>query len=139
SRTSDAARDEQSTLLAKLLTVLSQYVQLDTTTDPKTAAVNSHNPECNILDVPEHLCAPVIKMFEFAADLTDMPESNVVRGLLRLDELLRHICNACHRLVGDQALGLRIKEARMAVHRDLVCAPSLYISEDFTCKPEASV
>ncbi|KAF7232444.1 hypothetical protein EG68_09616, partial [Paragonimus skrjabini miyazakii] len=179
SRTSDAARDEHSTSLANLLTVLGQSVQLDTGTNTKTAVVNSNNLEHNTLDVPEHLCAPVIKMFEFAANLeslqkkhgladpradtqlncslvratyawatghsfanlvqlTDMPEGNVVRGLLRLDELLRHICNACHRL-GDQALGLRMNEARMAVHRDLVCAPSLYISEDFTYQPDASV
>ncbi|KAF5395498.1 hypothetical protein PHET_12015 [Paragonimus heterotremus] len=94
SRTSDATHDEQSTSLAKLLTVLSHW-----------------------------------KAYR----------GNVVRGLLRLDELLRHIRNACHRLVDDQALGLRMNDARMAVHRDLVCAPSLYISEDFTCKPDTSL
>ncbi|KER34033.1 hypothetical protein T265_00220 [Opisthorchis viverrini] len=68
--------------------------------------------------------------FSTLVTLTEMQEGNLVRGLLRLDELLRHICNACHRL-GDQALGLRMNEARNAIHRDLVCAPSLYISEEF--------
>ncbi|KAG5443338.1 Helicase SKI2W, variant 2 [Clonorchis sinensis] len=68
--------------------------------------------------------------FSTLVTLTEMQEGNLVRGLLRLDELLRHICNACHRL-GDQALCLRMNEARNAIHRDLVCAPSLYISEEF--------
>ncbi|KAF8566405.1 hypothetical protein P879_10354 [Paragonimus westermani] len=179
SRTSDLARDDQSTSLANLLTVLTESVQPDTDANTKTAAVDSKNLERKIVDVPEHLRAPVMKMFEYAVNLeslqkkhglsdpradtqlncslvratyawatghsfanlvqlTDMPEGNVVRGLLKLDELLRHICNACHRL-GDQALGLRMNEARMAVHRDLVCAPSLYISEDFIYTPDTSV
>lgn len=74
--------------------------------------------------------------FSTIVGLTEMQEGNLIRGLLRLDELLRHVCNACHRL-GDRVLGLRMNEARNAIHRDLVCAPSLYISDEFVYEPSA--
>ncbi|CAL8087766.1 unnamed protein product [Calicophoron daubneyi] len=73
--------------------------------------------------------------FSTLVHLTEVQEGFLVRGLLRLDELLRHVCNACHRL-GDQALGLKMNEARNAIHRDLICAPSLYISEEFVYQPD---
>ncbi len=56
-----------------------------------------------------------------------MAEGHILRGLQRLDELLRHVGSACLRL-GDRTLAARIQAAHLAVHRDLVCAPSLYVA-----------
>ncbi|VDP67970.1 unnamed protein product [Schistosoma mattheei] len=67
--------------------------------------------------------------FSSLVSMTSVPEGHLVRGLLQLDELLHHICNACHHL-GDKNLSLRMKEARSLILRDLVCAPSLYTADD---------
>uniref|UniRef100_A0A5K4F7S9 Helicase SKI2W n=1 Tax=Schistosoma mansoni TaxID=6183 RepID=A0A5K4F7S9_SCHMA len=67
--------------------------------------------------------------FSSLVSMTSVPEGHLVRGLLQLDELLHHICNACHHL-GDRNLSLRMKEARSLILRDLVCAPSLYTADD---------
>ncbi|KAF5401656.1 hypothetical protein PHET_05056 [Paragonimus heterotremus] len=69
-RTSDAARDEQSTSLTNLHPLLGQSVQLDTGMNTKSAAVNPNNLDCKTLDVPEHLCASVTNMFEFASNVS---------------------------------------------------------------------
>lgn len=59
----------------------------------------------------------------------EVSEGHMLRSLQRLDELLRHVCAACRGL-GDQALALRMEAARAAVHRDMVCAPSLYVADE---------
>ncbi|VDM31683.1 unnamed protein product [Hydatigera taeniaeformis] len=61
----------------------------------------------------------------------DVPEGHVLRALQRLDELLRHVCSACRGL-GDQTLAGRIDAAHLAVHRDMVCAPSLYVANEIS-------
>ncbi|VDK34528.1 unnamed protein product [Taenia asiatica] len=61
----------------------------------------------------------------------DVPEGHVLRALQRLDELLRHVCSACRGL-GDQTLAARIEAAHLAVHRDMVCAPSLYVASEIS-------
>ncbi|CAH8620480.1 unnamed protein product [Heterobilharzia americana] len=67
--------------------------------------------------------------FSSLVSMTSVPEGHLIRGFLQLDELLRHICSACHHL-GDKNLSLRMTEARNAILRDLVCAPSLYVADD---------
>nr|CAH8871694.1 unnamed protein product [Trichobilharzia regenti] len=67
--------------------------------------------------------------FSILVSMTSVPEGHLIRGLLQLDELLRHICSACHHL-GDKNLSLRMTEARNAILRDIVCAPSLYVADD---------
>ncbi|KAL7058832.1 hypothetical protein AAHC03_013428 [Spirometra sp. Aus1] len=67
--------------------------------------------------------------FSAIVNLTDLPEGHLLRGLQRLDELLRHVSSACVRL-GDQTLAARVSEAQASVHRDLVCAPSLYLADE---------
>ncbi|KAM7542974.1 hypothetical protein Aperf_G00000015638 [Anoplocephala perfoliata] len=59
----------------------------------------------------------------------EVAEGHVLRALQRLDELLRHVCAACRGL-GDQTLASRIEAASVAVHRDMVCAPSLYVADE---------
>ncbi|CDS37381.1 DNA RNA helicase C terminal [Echinococcus multilocularis] len=61
----------------------------------------------------------------------EVPEGHVLRALQRLDELLRHVCVACRNL-GDQTLAARIDAAHLAVHRDMVCAPSLYVADEIS-------
>lgn len=61
--------------------------------------------------------------------IEDLAEGHLLRGLQRLDELLRHVSSACFRL-GVRNLAVRIEEAQRAVHRDLVCAPSLYLADE---------
>ncbi|VEL32721.1 unnamed protein product [Protopolystoma xenopodis] len=65
--------------------------------------------------------------FSTIVGLTSISEGHLVRGLQRLDELLRHVCSACQRL-GDQALSAKVAEARSSIHRDIICTPSLYVS-----------
>lgn len=65
----------------------------------------------------------------------EVAEGHVLRALQRLDELLRHVCAACRGL-GDQTLASRMEAASMAVHRDMVCAPSLYVADEID--PESS-
>lgn len=61
----------------------------------------------------------------------EVTEGHLLRTLQRLDELLRHVCGACRGL-GDQALAARIDASHRAVHRDMVCAPSLYVAEEIS-------
>ncbi|KAL5107967.1 Helicase SKI2W [Taenia crassiceps] len=68
----------------------------------------------------------------------DVPEGHVLRALQRLDELLRHVCSACRGL-GDQTLAARIDAAHLAVHRDMVCAPSLYVANEISVDYDASL
>ncbi|VUZ45045.1 unnamed protein product [Hymenolepis diminuta] len=63
----------------------------------------------------------------------DVAEGHVLRALQRLDELLRHVCAACKGL-GDHALASRMDAARVAVHRDMVCAPSLYVADEISAE-----
>ncbi|VDL94625.1 unnamed protein product [Schistocephalus solidus] len=67
--------------------------------------------------------------FSAIVNLTDLAEGHLLRGLQRLDELLRHVASACVRL-GDQTLAARVTEAQVSVHRDIVCAPSLYVADE---------
>lgn len=71
--------------------------------------------------------------FSAVVNLTDgvVAEGHLLRALQRLDELLRHVCSACRGL-GDLALSGRIEEARITVHRDMVCAPSLYVADEIS-------
>nr|CDS31957.1 DNA RNA helicase C terminal [Hymenolepis microstoma] len=63
----------------------------------------------------------------------EVAEGHVLRALQRLDELLRHVCAACKGL-GDHALASRMDAARVAVHRDMVCAPSLYVADEIAAE-----
>uniref|UniRef100_A0A5K3FIR5 DSHCT domain-containing protein n=1 Tax=Mesocestoides corti TaxID=53468 RepID=A0A5K3FIR5_MESCO len=72
--------------------------------------------------------------FSAIINLTTFAEGHLLRALQRLDELLRHVCNACRGL-GDQALASRINDAHVAIHRDMVCAPSLYVAEELPLPP----
>ncbi len=67
--------------------------------------------------------------FSAIVNLTEVAEGHLLRALRRLDELLRHVGSACRGL-GDLALATRINDARATVHRDMVCAPSLYVAEE---------
>ncbi|KAL3317047.1 hypothetical protein Ciccas_004301 [Cichlidogyrus casuarinus] len=72
--------------------------------------------------------------FASVIGLTTLSEGDVVRSLQRLDELLRHIHSSCYHL-GDHGMALRLDEARGLIRRGVVCAPSLYISEDAETEP----
>ncbi|VDO15705.1 unnamed protein product [Rodentolepis nana] len=63
----------------------------------------------------------------------EVAEGHVLRALQRLDELLRHVCSACKGL-GDHALASRMDAARVAIHRDMVCAPSLYVADEIAAE-----
>ncbi|CAI2733769.1 unnamed protein product [Schistosoma spindalis] len=69
--------------------------------------------------------------YSFSATISkcDMPEGSIIKSLLQLDELIRHISGAC-RQFGNHILSLKIDEARDLIHRDIVCSPSLYVLQD---------
>ncbi|CAH8663286.1 unnamed protein product [Schistosoma rodhaini] len=69
--------------------------------------------------------------YSFSATVSkcDIPEGSLIKSLLQLDELIRHISGAC-RQFGNHILSLKIDEARGLIHRDIVCSPSLYVSQD---------
>ncbi|CAH8634358.1 unnamed protein product [Schistosoma margrebowiei] len=69
--------------------------------------------------------------YSFSATISkcDIPEGSLIKSLLQLDELIRHISGAC-RQFGNHILSLKIDEARDLIHRDIVCSPSLYVLQD---------
>ncbi|KAK4475602.1 hypothetical protein MN116_000877 [Schistosoma mekongi] len=68
------------------------------------------------------------KGYSFSATIAkcDLPEGLLVKSLLQLDELIRHIIGAC-RQFGKHVLGLKMCEAKNLIYRDIVCSPSLYV------------
>nr|CAH8871686.1 unnamed protein product [Trichobilharzia regenti] len=63
-----------------------------------------------------------------ATNKCDLPEGLLIKMLLQLDELIRHICGVC-RQIGNHDLCLKMEEAKSLIYRDIVCAPSLYVTE----------
>ncbi|CAH8871557.1 unnamed protein product [Trichobilharzia szidati] len=63
-----------------------------------------------------------------ATSKCDLPEGLLIKILLQLDELIRHICGVC-RQIGNHDLCLKMEEAKSLIYRDIVCAPSLYVTE----------
>nr|AAW27217.1 SJCHGC09306 protein [Schistosoma japonicum] len=68
------------------------------------------------------------KGYSFSATIAkcDLPEGLLIKSLLQLDELIRHIVGAC-RQFGKHILSLKMCEARNLIYRDIVSSPSLYI------------
>lgn len=66
-------------------------------------------------------------LFSNICELTDAQEGSIVRCITRLDELCREVRN-CARVVGNPTLYRKMEAASLAIKRDIVFAPSLYVS-----------
>ncbi|AFZ81204.1 DEAD/DEAH box helicase domain-containing protein [Theileria equi strain WA] len=65
--------------------------------------------------------------FHEIMELTELQEGHIVRAITRLDELCRKICQAAN-IFGDKELSTKIERVSAAIRRDIVFAPSLYLS-----------
>ncbi|KAK2198309.1 bifunctional Helicase [Babesia duncani] len=59
--------------------------------------------------------------------LTQLQEGHIVRAITRLDEICRKIAQVAA-IIGNEALGTQIEAVMRAIRRDIVFAPSLYLS-----------
>ena len=66
------------------------------------------------------------KPFAQICELTDVEEGTIVRTIVRLDDACREVKNAA-RIIGNSALYEKLTEASLAIKRDIVFAPSLYV------------
>jgi antiviral helicase SKI2 len=65
--------------------------------------------------------------FNEITNLTDVLEGNIVRCIVRLDEMCREIRSAA-RIIGDSRLFKKMEEASTMIKRDIIFASSLYIT-----------
>ncbi|VDD77273.1 unnamed protein product [Mesocestoides corti] len=67
--------------------------------------------------------------FSVIVRMTGVAEGHLLRAFQRLAELLNQVVRACRRL-GDEALASRVIDAHLAINRDMVRMPSLYVADE---------
>ena len=76
--------------------------------------------------------APVIynwiqgKSFSYVADLTTIHQGSIIRGIMRVEYILREVKNAAG-IMGDGKLKEMCTLAQDKIRRDIIFSPSLYI------------
>ena len=70
--------------------------------------------------------------FDGLRDHTTLAEGDIVRIISRLEELCKEVRSAA-RLLGDALLGRKLDSVLLAIKRDVVAAPSLYMDGDMGC------
>ena len=64
--------------------------------------------------------------FSDVVKLTDIFEGSIIRGMRRLEELLRQLCSAANS-IGNEELEAKFNEGIRLIKRDIVFAASLYL------------